>query len=436
MKLFQQFLLAPAALGLLAPVSISAAEINFNGISDYAPVSNQFHEGSEFSDIQPTDWTYKALSDIRNARGCNVSIPSGVITRPEAAILLNKCIGNAGTLNDVELRLVDEFSTELAAIKGTNQVLDTFAFEAGQFSPTTTLSGSANFVIGSVDGHPNEKTHNFYGYGLDLNTSFTGEDLLYSGLTQGNFSGLSGLADLDFAESDSTLTLSSFYYSFPVRSFAFTAGPLMDQDDVVSVTTSQYSDAWKLGGNPYTLPGTTGTGLGVSTEFGEGFNFAASYIAENGATPSKGIGSSESDDIVTAMIGYNGDSFGGGIIYTTLGEGSASTGYAAIGGGVYYSAEKYTLSFTWDSKDDEGSTENVEAWLLGSDISFGPGTLSAAMSNVPDSDTNDPDEMQYELYYSYPVSDNITVTPGFFHVEGDGGAADHTGIAVNTSFSF
>ncbi len=36
MKLFQQFLIAPAALGLLAPISASASEVNFDAISNYS----------------------------------------------------------------------------------------------------------------------------------------------------------------------------------------------------------------------------------------------------------------------------------------------------------------------------------------------------------------------------------------------------------------
>ena len=39
MKLFQQLLVAPAALGLLAPVAANAAEMNVAGVSDYASVT-------------------------------------------------------------------------------------------------------------------------------------------------------------------------------------------------------------------------------------------------------------------------------------------------------------------------------------------------------------------------------------------------------------
>ena len=36
MKLFQQLLVAPAALGLLAPLSANATEVNFDAISNYS----------------------------------------------------------------------------------------------------------------------------------------------------------------------------------------------------------------------------------------------------------------------------------------------------------------------------------------------------------------------------------------------------------------
>ncbi len=47
MKLFQQLLVAPAALGFLAPLAVvnspaaNAAELNINGVSDYAASADQ-----------------------------------------------------------------------------------------------------------------------------------------------------------------------------------------------------------------------------------------------------------------------------------------------------------------------------------------------------------------------------------------------------------
>ena len=56
MKFFQQLLVAPAALGLLAPVA-QAADLNIAGISNYA-AKEQVTSVTQFSDVYPTDWAY------------------------------------------------------------------------------------------------------------------------------------------------------------------------------------------------------------------------------------------------------------------------------------------------------------------------------------------------------------------------------------------
>ena len=40
MKLFQRLLVAPAALGLLSPISANANEVNLNDISNYSDIEN------------------------------------------------------------------------------------------------------------------------------------------------------------------------------------------------------------------------------------------------------------------------------------------------------------------------------------------------------------------------------------------------------------
>ena len=60
------------------------------------------------------------------------------------------------------------------------------AVNADTFSSTTSLSGSAVFTLGSVDSgtaaNPvDDEMIMVYGYSLDMNSSFTGEDSLYVG---------------------------------------------------------------------------------------------------------------------------------------------------------------------------------------------------------------------------------------------------------------
>ena len=96
MKLFQQLLVAPAALGLLA-TGANAAELNINGVSDYAASADQATSVTQFSDV-PTDWAYQALAGLVETYGCVAGYPSGTfsgnraMTRYEAAALLNACL--------------------------------------------------------------------------------------------------------------------------------------------------------------------------------------------------------------------------------------------------------------------------------------------------------------------------------------------------------
>ena len=64
MKLFQRLLVAPAALGLMAPVAATAADLNINDVSSYSDSVESVKSLSEFSDVYPTDWAYQALTNL------------------------------------------------------------------------------------------------------------------------------------------------------------------------------------------------------------------------------------------------------------------------------------------------------------------------------------------------------------------------------------
>ena len=76
MKLFQKLLLAPAALGLLAPVAANAADVNIAGLSDYS-TEEQVTSITQFSDVQPTDWAFQALSNLSGRDGGVAGYPNG-----------------------------------------------------------------------------------------------------------------------------------------------------------------------------------------------------------------------------------------------------------------------------------------------------------------------------------------------------------------------
>jgi len=310
------------------------------------------------------------------------------------------------------------------------------------FSSTTVLSGNSVFTVGSIaDGGTldnQEELYMQYAYGLDLNSSFTGEDLFYAGIETGNASG--PLANMDSATTGTSnrLEVRSLYYSFPVGDLAVTAGPLLDQDDVIAATISAYSDAFRLGSYPWSTQGETGPGIAVEYANDNGIVASASFVSVDGASSTIGIGGETGDDVTTLTLGYNGDGFGGGLIVTSNdGENAATTAYDTFGGGIYYSPESIdaTISVAYDTQDPDGADEERSDLFVGIDYDLGPGTLGAAYNSTDIDGTTDNDTTGFELSYTYSLNDSMTITPGYFSVE-DTTGDDDSGFVVETTFSF
>ncbi len=312
------------------------------------------------------------------------------------------------------------------------------------FTSTTTLSGSAVFTVGSIadggTGDDQEDLYMQYAYGLDVNTSFTGEDLLTAGIISGNASG--PLAGMESAEdAGAALTVQSLYYAFPVGNLSVTAGPLVDSDDVVAATTSIYSDSFRISGMPFGLNGDqTGPGIGVEYSGDNGWVASASFVSSDGATSSVGIGGDDGDDTTTFTLGYNGDGFGGGLVIAhNDGEGATNADDGeSFGGGIYYSPESIpaTISVTYDTVDLDHLNDRTDLFV-GIDYEAGPGTLHTAYfsTDVEDGSGTDDDATGFEIAYSYALNDSITITPGYFSIE-DNTGEDDNGVVVETVFSF
>jgi len=317
------------------------------------------------------------------------------------------------------------------------------------FTSTTTLSGNAYFTAGSVaDGGTDdtqEEMHMIYAYGLELNSSFTGEDSLVVGIETGNATEDDVLASMDSAVAGgNTLTVDTMYYNFPVGDLAVTVGPRIDQDTVVAATASAYSDTFRLGAMPFSLAGDEkGPGVGVAYAADNGFVASASYLSVEGSTSTTGIGADDADDVSTLTLGYNGDGFGGGIVIASNDGDKADvnnvgTGYDTFGAGIYYSPEAFdaTFSVAYDSKDPETGEDETDLFF-GVDYAAGPGTLSIGYNSKDVEDSLANDQTGFEVSYSYPVNDNLTITPGYFTIEETtANQEDDTGVVVEAAFSF
>ena len=189
MKLFQKLIAAPALISLASGFAINAAEINSTDLSDYSNSNNLVSLGDFKSDtLFPGDWAYDSLKDLTNSSKFN----GNSVSRLEAAAELNNLIaGGEGLMNGAAInRLSDELGSELAIMKGRVDGLEARVngIEAGGFSDTTTMSGSAGFLIGATDSatKTNDAVQFEYALGIDLDTSFTGEDNLNIGIVTGN----------------------------------------------------------------------------------------------------------------------------------------------------------------------------------------------------------------------------------------------------------
>ena len=325
MKLFHQLLVAPAALGLLAPMAANATELNFNGVSDYAATGEQVTSITQFSDVYPTDWAYQALGNLVERYGCVAGYPNGTfrgnraMTRFEAAALLNACLDRVTEVTDELKRLMKEFEKELAILKGRVDGLEARVgeLEATQFSTTTKLSGKAEMTIGATsysgdktdelrdkDGNYVGDTATTFSYRttLNLNTSFTGKDLLYTRLRTGNFNtnafsgkGYTGKqSQIEASKSSAnSLKVDKLWYQFPLgNDFQVFAGPLIENYYMLAATPGVYKHVlkqFKLGGYYGAYGASTSPGAGINwisnrnADYSDPkFKVSVNYVAKNG----------------------------------------------------------------------------------------------------------------------------------------------------------
>ena len=99
-----------------------------------------------------------------------------------------------------------------------------------------------------------------------------------------------------------------------------------------------------------------------------------------------------------------------------------------------------SISTGYSVSNDSDDSDDLKAWYVGlewSDAFIAGNSLGTAIGVTPNSATNDYDTSTlWELFYSMPVTDNITVTPAIFTISDNGGTADQFGGVVKTTFKF
>jgi hypothetical protein len=494
MKL-NQLMLAPVALGMVAPVAANAAELNMAAVNQYS--ESQVTSVSQFSDVRPTDWAYQALSNLVERYGCVAGYPNGTfgggeaMTRFEAAALLNACLERVSETTDELRRLLNEFQGELAVLRGRVDGLEqkVGVLEAQQFSTTTKLKGEANFILGGVPGARTVNGTNVgntaFNYDLRLNfdTSFTGKDLLRTRLRSGNFSAQpfgssSSILKLDKAESTSNVVnIDRLYYSFPAlaKGVTLTAGALVRNTEMTwipSVYRSEILDFFTTAGAPGVYNKATGSGFGIQyAQPGKsGVIASLNYVAQNGDNSSTGVFNEQGGLNTLAQIGYRAPQWGVAFGYRygtqgtrvrtyngllgangTLTNGQGSSGYAlnaywqpAKGGTIVPSISAgYGWNYVSGARipNVNGAT-NSQTWMVGAQWSdvFGKGNGAGVAYGQPGNAAGlSANASLLEIFYRYKVSNNISVTPAIIYVGNNQafqGASNNWGGVIQTKFTF
>ena len=409
MKLFKSLLIAPAAIGLLAPFSASANQVNIKDISNYTDIENV---------------------DLANS-------------------------------------FDKEESIESTLFAGGEGLVDTTSYDGG-FSETTTASFGADFVIGAVDGATSEATTFDYQFGMNLSTSFTGEDSLDLTIETGNAASATATA-LDMNGMSDAMTLDGITYTFPLGDK--TTVMVGDSTDVSALysTACVYSaftdllsncgsaNAAGLGGGT-TDENTTATSDDASSatvaaayDFGNGFTVAGGMSSAGGDTD--GLFTKASLDVYGLQAAYNTDNYGLSVSYAlTEGQntevehpddGYETTYWGLNGFYAFDDAKLPSISVGYETEDRStsgGTNPNYPALEKSGFFAgltwdeVGPGSFSLGLSTVTNYTDSETEYYQYEAAYSYPVNDGMTITPVAFIKETSG--TDETGLILKTSFSF
>ena len=393
-------MLAPVAFGMIAPAAANAADLNIAAVNQYT-TAEQATSITQFTDVKPGDWAYQALSNLVEKYGCvagegKLTFRGGQsMTRYEAAALLNACLDRVTESTDELKKLLAEFDTELTVITARVDGLENKVgrLQSQQFSTTTKLSGEVSMILGGV---PDYTAAGVKGYGnttfnydlrLNLDTSFTGQDLLRTRLRTGNFSkypfgtSSNNIFKLDKAEDwNNAVYVDRLYYNFPVGkngATKLTIGALVRNTEMAWIPSAYKSnilDFFQLGGASGTYNKATGEGVGLQwkqpvAKGKPGFIFNANYVVngsavnsanttctagcKNGASGSDstyGVFNSDSGINIMTQLGYKAPQWGiaAGYRYGTAQSGVRDgNGVAGSALGLNQTSDSIALNAYW-----------------------------------------------------------------------------------------
>ena len=399
------------------------------------------------------------------------------MTRYEAAALLNACLDRVTEVTDELRRLMAEFETELAILKGRVDGLEAKVgeLEATQFATTTKLKGYTTWITGvSKSGRIWDENEEEYvnseavtiNYDLALNflTSFNGTDLLTATLRAGNFGSSIFGNELTYLEtaasSQGKIKVDRLNYSFEINEqLSVSIGPVISSDDpsmhagYASYYSADILDFFTYGGSVTTVNLDTGSGVGFVYRIpNSGFKVSGNYVSENGHNSSDGIGTRQSISTSAWQVFFEQEVLKGNL----LGQlGYAYSQNAPLNSGTTETTNNrnnYSISTAWKPYEAgtipsisigySGSTvqngPNINSWYVGVqwDAVFTDGnSFGGAIGSSPYANDFKGNTM-WEMFYSAKLNDNITISPAIFRIDEGGSLNEQFGGVIKTTFIF
>ena len=448
MKLFQQMLVAGASLSLLAPIAAQASDVvNLDEMNNYAR-----------SNSKPSRFDNKTF--------------------------------------------INEVSEDIANLKGRVDGLEVKQneFEAGSFSDTTTLSGSAIFAATAIDGASKVRTgateslQTMYTYTMDLNTSFTGDDNLYVRLRTGNGKVVdandnsigSFYEKTAFYHTDTysggvdALKVDKIWYTTPIGSsekWTATFGPKIENYYMyaapVSIYRPGFHKAFKLGSLSGAYGASTKQGFGVKYVGDNGWAASSNIVSEGGATTA-GMFTKEDGSKWDTMLAYTKDQYHVSLTLSQQDKDWGSFSYYAtdavaadsLSDATAYAARAYwrpeesgsatpEISVGYDMISFDGNSgankvKEATSYFVGlgwpdmfqdSDyigLGFGQPLKTTETVNGDTATDDGLDPFLWELTYSFKVNDSVTMIPAIFGGSDIQSSTDQDifGAALTTKFKF
>jgi hypothetical protein len=533
---------AVAATPAFAETATSVSQVSQAMSSD--PVAQNVTSVSQLSDVKPTDWAFTALQSLVERYGCIAGYPDSTFrgkqatSRYEFAAGLNACLdkineiisaGLADKVSKEDLatlqKLQEEFAAELATLRGRVDALDAKVakLEAQQFSTTTKLSGEAIMSVQGASGNnaagfpTNTNVFVSSRVRLDLNTSFTGSDLLKTRLevgtgtvniptafgavggTQANIGTLAapipgpnstnigfGTYGQDYTglTGGSNFVLGKLRYDFNLGDARISLGPVMHAYDHIDTNSFANNEAVDFAStffinNPLMVlvnGQTGGAGAAFDWNFGKSaFTLRGLYLAATGNQPTalNGVNRGLFGDAYQASaelefapknaagdkpfaiklqytngaVNNTGVNTGGVNVEWKFSKGIAIFGRYGFGtldnrGIVTSTPTSFTTGFGATNAPATATSLSPQTWMAGfafPDL-FKEGAMAGIAVGQPfiESKIGNATQTNLELFYNFPVTNNIRITPDvqfIFNPNNTTGSTIFVGT-LRTVFSF